>query len=358
MSTELPERVEHDSLENYRRKYPGGDKSDHTYPYLLETLAKTIPNRLAFAQGDRRITWKEYDEKVNRLANALLDLGIKKEDRVAIMGFNSIEWWEASDAIFKIGAILATINARQALQETLHVLKDSESVAIILDDEYIDDVNKIRGELPLLKHFIVYRRTGKEIPSDMLDYHELESKYPATKPKLDYKVTNEDICMIYYTGGTTGVPKGTVWDYENQFGNMKKNPTGSFAALGARIGNLPRSVYETLGGMLPIPGLGPIVGRLLDSKGVRRLLSADIVGDLAGALVHSLVTTRMSYMFIGGDWLLRTLCLSQQFHGSGWSTPRVLGTYSMGCCVYFITKAHPFDAREALELIEERRSIC
>ena len=356
MSTELPERVEHDSLENYRRKYPGGDKSDHTFGYKLEELARTIPNRPAFIQGDRRVTYKEFDDEVNRLANALLDLGIKKEDRVAVMGFTSIEWKEISYAVFKIGAILATINPRQHHRETLHVLKDSESVAVFLDDEYIDVIDKIRGDLPLLKYIIVYRRTGKEVPVGMLDYEELKGRYPTTKPKLDWKVTNEDICLFYYTGGTTGVPKGTVWDYENNVGLTKKNMGTSLAGgeLIEHLSRLPRKTYEVIGGMLPVPGLGPIVGRLLDSKGVRRILSYELIKESIAPLALALAETPLIYRIMGGNWLIKQMPVSQLFHGSGWTGPNAL-QIGLGCTMYFLTTSHPFNPKEFLETVERER---
>jgi len=361
IKTELPERVEHDSLENYRRKYPGGDKSDHTFPHVIETLAKTIPDSLAFAQGDRRVTWKEFNGEVNRFADALLDLGIKKGERVALMAFNSIEWNEVTEAIFKVGGVFVNVNPRQGRRETLHVLKDSDSVAIVFDDEYIDAINEMRGELPLIKHFIVNRRTGKEIPGDMLDYEELKKKYPTTKPKLDWRVTNEDICMIYYTGGTTGLPKGTVWDNENQIGNnIKKLGAGHFGTLAAELGKLPRETYETIGRLVPIPGLGPILGRIVDTRLVRRILNSGITADMVLLVAKASMGKPFVYKLIGslgkllGYPVAKYLCLSQQFHGGGWSPTRVL-YQGAGLPVYFITKAHPFDAREALELIEREK---
>lgn len=84
--------IEHDNFERYRQKYPGGHKSNNTWGSRLETLAKVIPDRVAFIHGDREFTWKQFNHRVNALSNAFLDLGIKKEDRIAIMGFNCIEW--------------------------------------------------------------------------------------------------------------------------------------------------------------------------------------------------------------------------------------------------------------------------
>ena len=69
--------IETDSFENYRQKYPE-DQPLCTYKSILEDIVKTIPNRPAMIQGERRFTWKEFDERTNRIANGLLDLGLKR----------------------------------------------------------------------------------------------------------------------------------------------------------------------------------------------------------------------------------------------------------------------------------------
>lgn len=73
-----PGRLERDSFSNYRQHYRGRIKSNNTLGSRLEKLARIIPDGLAFIQGNRSLTWKEFDQQVNRLANALLDLGIKR----------------------------------------------------------------------------------------------------------------------------------------------------------------------------------------------------------------------------------------------------------------------------------------
>ncbi len=201
------------SFEQFRQRYPKGKRSDNTWGGRLEKIARAIPDRTAFIQGERELTWSQFIERVNQLANAFLDLGIKKEDRVAIMGFNSIEWMETYFAASRIGAVPVNVNPRFVPAELKYLLEDSDSVALILEEDGVERINQIRHELPLLKHCIVL---GGKAPTGMLSYDELISKYPNSKPELSWKVTNEDFAFLFYTRGTTGYPKGTIWDGETR----------------------------------------------------------------------------------------------------------------------------------------------
>jgi fatty-acyl-CoA synthase len=127
------ERLERDSFANYRRRYRNGWKSDNTWGSRLEKLARIIPDGLAFIQGNRRLTWKEFDQHVNRLANALLDLGIKKGERVRVVGFNSIEWMVADFAMAKIGAVSFFLDPKFTFGEIAYVIKDADAVAVIVE---------------------------------------------------------------------------------------------------------------------------------------------------------------------------------------------------------------------------------
>ena len=217
------ERIEtselsYDSFVDYRQSYRGGGRANNTWGARLEMLATVIPDKLAFVQGDRRLTWKQFNERVNRLANALLDLGIKKEERVGIAGFNSIEWMESFFAISKIGAVPFNLNPRVALDEVAYVIRDADAVAMIVEDEYASIIARITTSIASLRHLIVYDigKLPQHVSSGAVVYEDLMAKYPSTRPKLGYKVTNEDFCYLMYTSGTTGYPKGAVWDGEQR----------------------------------------------------------------------------------------------------------------------------------------------
>jgi acyl-CoA synthetase (AMP-forming)/AMP-acid ligase II len=237
-----------DSFERYRQRYPNGQRSNNTWGTRLEMIAHLIPDRTAFIQGNRELKWKQFDENVNRLANAFLDLGIKKEDRIAIMGFNCIEWMETYFAASRIGAVPVNLNPRFVQDEIKYLLENSDSVALALESNFAETVKQVRKELPSLKHCIVWGGAA----GDMLSYEELMKGYPPTKPELDWRVTNEDFCFLFYTGGTTGYPKGTVWDYENRVKGLDMILYNALSPLLDHFANLPNDSYlGTLNALIP-----------------------------------------------------------------------------------------------------------
>ncbi|MEM4973380.1 MAG: AMP-binding protein [Candidatus Hadarchaeales archaeon] len=238
-----------DSFSRYRQKYPGGNRRNNTWGGRLQMLAHVIPDRTSFIQGERELTWKQFNERVNRLANAFLDLGIKKEDRIAIVGFNCIEWMETYFAASKIGAVPVNVNTRFVLDEVRYILENSDSTAVVLESESLEIVKKACEGLPSLKHSIVW---GGDSSGEMLSYEGLLKEHPPTEPELEWEVTNEDFCFLFYTGGTTGYPKGTVWDYENRVKGLDMLLYHSMAHIINRLAYLPKDSFTgTINALLP-----------------------------------------------------------------------------------------------------------
>ena len=311
--------IENDTFEIYRQKYADGHKSNNTWGKRLETLARVIPDGFAFIQGERELTWKQFDGRVNRLANLFLDLGIEKEDRIAIMGFNSIEWVETYFAASKIGAVPVNVNARFVPDEVRYILEDSDSVAVVLESDAADRINQISGYLPLLKHKIVW---GSEVSTDMLDYGELMGGYPDTRPEFDWNVTNEDFSFLFYTGGTTGYPKGTVWD-----GEMRVR--GLDMLLASAYGSSPD---------LMNPKIRKSMGN------VDKLTMINKLSNMFG--------TPMIYRAIGSS--IRTLVACPLFHGTAYQA-NFCNIGSAGLTSVYLSTSHPFNAKELWETVEEKK---
>jgi fatty-acyl-CoA synthase len=246
------EILERDSFANYRRRYRGGKLSNNTWGGRLEKIVKAIPDKLAFVQGDRRLTWKQFNERVNRLANALLDLGIKKEERIGIAGFNSIEWMESYFAISKIGAVPFNLNPQAALDEIEYVVSDADAVALIIEDSYAPTIQRVTEGIASLRHLIVYGvgKPPQNIPPRTLAHEDLVAKYPPTKPRLGYKVTNEDFCYLMYAGEMTGYPKGVVWDGEQRVKGVEQLIYNALLPLFDKYND--RKVFEALFSLFPL----------------------------------------------------------------------------------------------------------
>jgi long-chain acyl-CoA synthetase len=161
-------------------------------------------------------TYAEVGEIVRSLALGLIDLGIEKGDKVAILGNTRPEWTYFDFAALSIGAIVVPIYQTNSPEECQYVLENSDSVVVVAeDDAQLDKIRKVRDDCPKLEHVI--RMTGSgggAISMDELiergagrDASEWEARWKA--------VTKDDICTFIYTSGTTGPPKGCVISHGN-----------------------------------------------------------------------------------------------------------------------------------------------
>ncbi|MHB1126689.1 MAG: long-chain-fatty-acid--CoA ligase [Bacillota bacterium] len=181
---------------------------------LTAKNARKFGDREALVFNDKRYTWKHLDERVNRLANALANLGVQKNEKVAFLFFNCNEIVECYFSVAKTGAVSVPVNFRLAPREMEYILNNSDAVVLILDQRFLPAIQQIREGLPLVRHFIVL---GEDIPEGMLRYDQLLAENSPIRPEII--VDNEDNALIMYTSGTTGKPKGAVLTHHNSLFN-------------------------------------------------------------------------------------------------------------------------------------------
>lgn len=173
---------------------------------FLRRNADRFPDRTAVVYGDRRYTYREFNTRVNRLANALLTLGLKKGQRVGIFAHNSDRCVEAALAVAKIGCVFIPVNFRLVGHEVEYILNFSEAEAVFVDWPVLNVIQEIRGNLQA-KRIIVMRPEGP-VPEGMLSYDELAASGSGEEPDVD--VWEGDSVGLAQTGGTTGRPKGVL----------------------------------------------------------------------------------------------------------------------------------------------------
>jgi 3-oxocholest-4-en-26-oate---CoA ligase len=335
---------EHDCFDHYRQHYPDGGKDDNTWSGRLDRLVKVVPDRLAFIQGERELTWAQFERRVNRLANGLLGLGLRKGERITIMGFNSIEWMEAYFAISRIGAVPVNLNPRFIPAELKHVLDDSDSTALIMEAENADAIRAIRPELPLLRHGIVY--AGASGP-DMISYEDLLARSSDARPRLEVPVTSEDFAFLFYTGGTTGYPKGTVWDGYNRVHGLDALFHTAMKPLFARLRDLPSEAYPALQAILPVP----IPESFFKGPIYRWLIDKSYSSEVPDRMTMALLNTRLNLRLVAGK--MRMLVVAPMFHGTAYETCMAMIGVSGGTSL-FLKQSHPFDAVELWKTVERR----
>ena len=176
---------------------------------LLTKSAKTFPENLALVHGPKSLTYAQFNARVNRLANALCRLGIQQGDNVAILQYNYPETLESIFACFKVGCGAVPINFRLHPNEFAFIIDHSEAKAVILSPEFNEAIIGIRERIPNVRHLITLSCAQGEI----LDYEEL---LPVESDQFrDADVQPDDLAWLFYTSGTTGMPKGAMLTHRN-----------------------------------------------------------------------------------------------------------------------------------------------
>lgn len=193
---------------------------------LLLANLRDNPDKEALVFRDQRLTYRQLGEKVDRLAEALTRLGVKKGDKVAVDLPNWPEFVFCYFAITRIGAVMVMVNTRYRSSEVRHILGDSDSIAVVVPVEfdgfrYLPMMRELRSELPLLRHVIAVGECSDS--DDVLRFDRLledSSGNPVVEAQID---PVEDLALIMYTSGTTGTPKGAMITHFNLVKNSEVN---------------------------------------------------------------------------------------------------------------------------------------
>lgn len=153
----------------------------------------------------REITWNVFNEKANRFANLLLERGIKKGDKVAILLMNCLEWLPIYFGVLKTGALAVPLNFRYASDEIEYCLNLSESDILVFGPEFIGRVEEI-AETISKNRLLFY--VGDSCPSFAEDYVSLTANCSSASPNIT--LTDDDDAAIYFSSGTTGFPKAIL----------------------------------------------------------------------------------------------------------------------------------------------------
>ncbi len=153
----------------------------------------------------REITWSVFDEKANRFANMLLNRGIKKGDKVAIIMYNCLEWLPIYFGVLKTGAIAVPFNFRYDADEILYCAELAEVDVIVFSPSFI---GRIEANIDKLRKGRLLIYVGDNCPSFAESYRELVADHSSKSPAIP--LTEDDFGAIYFSSGTTGFPKAIL----------------------------------------------------------------------------------------------------------------------------------------------------
>ena len=176
---------------------------------LLTKTACIFPDKPAFIYGDRQLSYAQFNARVNRLANALQRLGLKQGENVAILQYNYPQTYESLFACFKSGLGAVPINFRLHSKEFASIIDHSESRAVILSLEFNYSIMEVRDRIPNARHLIALEGAS----GDLLDYESILAD--AADEFTDVDVSSDDLAWLFYTSGTTGIPKGAMLTHRN-----------------------------------------------------------------------------------------------------------------------------------------------
>ena len=218
---------------------------------LWEAVADHVPDRVALRCSRRERTYRQLEERSNRLAHWLLDQGVGPGQHVGLYMQNSLEYVEGTLAAYKVRAVPINMNYRYVAAELQHLVNDADMVGVILQPDYAGRLAEVAPEVPTLRWSLV---AGP-------DY---EAALASSSPERGFGPRSGDDLYVLYTGGTTGMPKGVVWRHEDAF----------FACMAGGDPNRDevRSVGELVGRIAPSPSTFLALAPLMHAAGAWTVL--------------------------------------------------------------------------------------
>jgi acyl-CoA synthetase (AMP-forming)/AMP-acid ligase II len=218
---------------------------------LFESMVDTVPDNTAIVSSQRRLTYRELDQRANQLANAWAGLGIGAGDHIGLQLRNGTEYIEGMLAAYKLRAVAINVNFNYVQAELEYLYQDADMVALVVHQAFAPRVAEVAGKIETLANIFCVADDSGQTAGDFADY---ESTLAASSPERNFAPRDSDDLYIVYTGGTTGMPKGVMWHHRDIF----------FAAMGggdpdqtrgpvSAPEELPGRLLETPLSSLPVP---------------------------------------------------------------------------------------------------------
>ncbi|MDB5466662.1 MAG: CoA synthetase, long-chain fatty acid:CoA ligase [Phenylobacterium sp.] len=191
--------------------------SSWTFADVWEAIAGAQPDRAAHIQGERVVSWGQFDARADALAAHLIAAGLDRQAKVAAYLYNGPEYLETYFAAFKAGLAPVNTNYRYGPEELLYLFDNADTQAVVFHAGFAETLESIRGRLPQVKAWIAVAEPGYPAPPWAEDYETIVAATPAQRPVTAPWGRSPDDLMLLYTGGTTGMPKGVMWRQDDLF---------------------------------------------------------------------------------------------------------------------------------------------
>ncbi len=198
---------------------------------VWEVIAETFPDEPAQIQGDRVVTWKQFDERADGIGQWLLGIGAQQQDKVAQYMYNGPEYMESMFGIFKAATVPVNTNYRYGDDELLYLWDNADAVAVVFHGAFTERVEALRDKLPKVKGWLWVDDGHGDCP-EWADAYEDAAVLRKGRCTPSWGRSGDDLYMLY-TGGTTGMPKGVMWRQDDIFATLSAiGPTARFPEIG------------------------------------------------------------------------------------------------------------------------------
>ncbi|HJT56772.1 MAG TPA: long-chain-fatty-acid--CoA ligase [Ktedonobacteraceae bacterium] len=186
---------------------------------FLRRARRLYPDREAVVDEGLRFTYAEFGRRCDRWSAALQQLGVGQGDRVAYIAPNTHAQLESFYAVPQIGAVLVPINYRLIADDFAYIIQHSGAKVVCVHSDYLDVVERIRGDLPEVKHVVALEGLTEPLrEAGWLDYETVMANAPETFTRPE--IAENDLLTINYTSGTTSRPKGVMITHRNAYMNV------------------------------------------------------------------------------------------------------------------------------------------
>src|SRR5580658_4067175 len=181
---------------------------------VWETVADVVPDRPALKTGSRVLTWRQFDRRANALAADLVSAGLTKQSKVGAYLYSCPEYIETYAAAMKAGMAPFNVNYRYGAEEITYLLADADAEAVVFHATFAPLLAEVADRLPLVKRWYAVA-DGSPMPEWATPYEPLVAP-GADRIETSWGRSGEDLLLLY-TGGTTGMPKGVMWEQHELF---------------------------------------------------------------------------------------------------------------------------------------------
>ena len=303
--------------------------SSWNYAEVWRAVAQVQPDHVAIEQGERSVSWQEFDQSARALASWLRQNGVEDESKVALYLHNSPEYLIGFAAALFNKSIPVNTNYRYGVDELVYLFDNADAEVLIFHGTFLETVQQLRSELPRLRHYLFVDDGTAPCPTWATS---LETALETTIGDLP-QLSGDDMIFLY-TGGTTGMPKGVMWRQDDLFARLNSGSfrrfdedadAGAIAALVSSDG----AGYSVLPACPLMHGTGLFTAINALGAGGRVVLLASRHFD-ADELARTVDNHQVNVVVIVGDPFARPLLRCLQANADRYSLSTVFAILSSG----------------------------